>query len=181
MAAAKTLYILRHAKAQSSAGLSDKDRPLAPKGVEDALILGRTMAAKDYVPEKVLCSAAKRTRQTCEQVLGSFPGLEAEYSDALYSASRGEWLAVIQDMDDKYNSLLLVGHNPAIHGIAALLAQEERPAHMDRLSVGYATASLSVLRCPIKSWSDIQPAANPLIDFMDPTDYNAPARPTRWM
>ena len=60
----RTLVILRHAKAERPAELADADRPLTQRGHADAAAAGAWLAARGYRPDLVLCSPAKRTRQT---------------------------------------------------------------------------------------------------------------------
>ena len=86
-----TLSLLRHAKSSwSNPTLPDRDRPLATRGVTDAPLMGKAMAERGIDPELVLCSSARRTRDTLALVL---PELRVEpkvvYEDALYHASAG--------------------------------------------------------------------------------------------
>src|SRR5215469_9320859 len=63
----KTVYLLRHAKAESASGdQQDIDRKLAPAGREACEVVGEYMKEKGYLPDFVLCSAASRTRETFE-------------------------------------------------------------------------------------------------------------------
>lgn len=177
----KTLYLLRHAQAAPSQGEADKDRPLSPQGLEQAAALGKVMLSKDYTPEAALCSSALRTRQTLEGVMTSLPAIAVTHKDAIYEAGRGEILTLIQSTPETVGSLLIVGHNPTIHGVAALMAKEDKPAPMERLSMGYAPGSLSVLECPIESWAEIQPMNNPLKDVLVAADYAGEPSPRQWM
>ena len=176
----KTLYLLRHAMAMPSDGKSDSARKLAPQGKDDALALGHVMKTKSYAPDCVLCSPSIRTRETLESITESLGDLNAEFPDKIYDGTRGDLLAFIQSTDDKHDSLLVVGHNPGIHELAAILALEDSATLMNRLAGGYKPGSLCRLECPIDSWAAIQPAENMLKDFLEPLDYNAPATPARW-
>lgn len=177
----KRLFLLRHAMALSQGNDGDSSRALAPKGVEDAQALGRMMAHKGYVPDVVLCSSAVRTRQT---LAGAFPELDTakvRFIDILYNGSVGDYLYEIQKVDDVNQSILMVAHNPCIYELAVLLAAQGNDSVMQRLSEGYSPASLSVIHCECDKWANIQPAVNVLDHLSSPMDYNAPARPTRWM
>lgn len=177
----KRLYILRHAKAAAPENTQDFDRPLAPQGVEDACALGKMMVKQSYIPAAAFCSAAKRTRETLE-VLKLPDTTTATFHDNMYDASAGDLLEIIQNADDKTESILLVGHNPAIHELALRLSSEDSGlSHLQRLLQGYSPATLSVLDIPCKCWNDIQLGQNFLINLLTPFDYNAPDRPTRWM
>lgn len=177
----KRLFLLRHAMALSQASDGDSSRALAPKGIEDAQALGRMMAHKGYVPDVVLCSSAVRTRQT---LAGAFPDLDmakVQFIDILYNGSVGDYLYEIQKIDDVHQNILMIAHNPCIYELVILLAAQGSDSVMQRLSEGYNPASLSVIHCACGKWADIQPAVNELDSLSNPMDYNAPARPTRWM
>lgn len=60
----RTLIIVRHAKAESFGNTPDLSRPLTPRGHADANAAGAWLAAHGYRPDLVICSPAKRTRQT---------------------------------------------------------------------------------------------------------------------
>jgi len=177
----KRLYILRHALALSASGGSDKERDLAPKGLEDAQALGRAMAGKNYRPDLALCSPALRTRKTCEAVLASLPDCTMELQESLYNAPAERIMDQIYMLDDAQESALVVAHNPGVPECVLWLSDPAYDIHLNHLTGGYQPATLSVLECPVSSWTDIRAQKNKLIDVMDTLDYNAPARPTRWM
>lgn len=176
----KRLFLLRHAQALSDAP-SDKDRALSPKGIEDAQALGRVMAKKGYFPDLVLCSPALRTRQTLEALEEGLGKRHSERPDILYNGAAGDYLAEIQKASDEYSDVMVVAHNPSIYELVIRLGNPEQDSMMQRLSAGYQPATLSVLECACSSWKDIQFGENDLSYLAEPIDYNAPARPTRWM
>ncbi len=176
----KQLFLLRHAQALPADGASDIERKLTPNGQADARALGTTMKNKNYQPDLVLCSPAKRTKETLEHLIESLEECPVETVPGIYHGTRGDLFHLIQNVSDDVKALLLIGHNPVIHELAATLAQEDSPALMSRLAGGYAPGTLSALDCACEKWADIQAASNPLTDFMEPLDYNAPATPARW-
>lgn len=177
----KTLFLLRHASALSSGEEGgDKERKLAPQGEADARALGRAMAHKDYRPDYVLCSSAARTRQTLECALEAPGDVQSDFQDVLYNGSAGDLLYAIRQGGGAADSLLVVGHNPGIHELAALLTGSGPQSLAARLAGGYRPGTLSVLKCDIESWDALQEGKNELADFLEPPDYNAPANPARW-
>lgn len=176
----KRLYILRHAKASSEDGLRDFDRPLAAQGLTEADALGKLMVQKSYNPSLVLCSGALRTRQTYESL--RIASQNVEYSDTFYEASAGQILEAIQDSDNKHDSIMVVGHNPAVHELALRLSSEDSALSLlQRLLQSCKPGTMIVLDCPCTQWNDIQLAQNSLVDLQESLDYNAESRPTRWM
>lgn len=176
----KTIYLLRHAQAGSSDTGQDFDRVLTPKGLDDAKALGNFMRGKNYSPDLILCSAAKRTRQTYDQLSKSVVAPDVQFSEEMYSASRGELFAMLQGLDDSVESVMILAHNPAIYELVATIATDGADTHMNRLAQGYEPASLSVVEAGCAQWADIDVDGNTLKDLVSPIDYNAPASPQRW-
>ncbi len=176
---AKRLYILRHAQALSAAD-TDRNRALSPKGVEDALALGNAMVRKDFVPDFVAVSPAVRTMQTFENIMQALPDVPRVSPDDLYNGMAGDLVGCIQDIDEAHENILLIAHNPGVHELAVWLTHPDHGKYLVRLA-GYAPATLCVFDCACEKWADIQPHENVLVDVMEAIDYNAPARPTRWM
>lgn len=123
---ARTLILLRHAKAQHPAGLPDLDRPLTDRGHADATAAGAWLASHGYVPDLVLCSPARRTRQTWHGVaLGLTAAPTVRYDQRLYqdrvrdlfSAIRSEASALLDPSRDGADSDGLRTCGMAVHEI----------------------------------------------------------------
>lgn len=179
----KTLYLLRHAQAlPSSAAVSDFDRVLSPKGIEDAKKLGEILKQQNTSIDLIKCSSAKRTQQTIETVLSTFgQSVHTEYSKSIYSAHVGDLFAMIQSVDNKIENLMIVGHNPTIYELVSRLAASGSNTVFDSLAHGYAPATLTIIETGVDKWADIDPDKCEAKTVLDPSDYNAPERPTRWM
>ena len=177
----KRLLLLRHAQAMPAEGGSDIDRALSPKGLSDALALGQVLKVKGLTPSHILCSSAKRTQQTCGEVLkGLDDNIHTEFSKAIYSAAFGDLLRLIQRADDELESLMIIGHNPTIYEMAVRMGAEGPDSVLNHLGQGYAPATLSVIEVDTERWAEIDPNECKITALFDPLDYNAPARPTRW-
>lgn len=159
----KTLYILRHAKAAPEDGEGDGERPLTKRGRKAAATLGEYLAGLQPPPRLVLCSSSRRTRETLDEVL---PALERApqlvYEDALYLASASRLLDRLQRLPEAADSVLLIGHNPGLHQLAAALASEP-----GALAEGFPTAALAVLRVASR-WSALRAHQAKLVDFKTP-------------
>jgi len=161
----RTLYILRHAKAASPPGIEDRDRPLEDRGRTAAQAVADGMREREYRPAFTLCSPSVRTRQTLKPILAHWPDLTVSYAEDLYLATAGTLFAFLQQVDDRQESTLLVGHNPGIHGIVQLLAGGGDKDALARIAGGYPTGCLSVLECDCASWRELQPGANRLAEL----------------
>ena len=167
-----TLCLLRHAKSGwSNPTLPDRDRPLATRGVTDAPLMGRAMAERGIDPELVLCSSARRTRDTLALVL---PELRVEpkvvYDDALYHASPEAMLEMIHTIQPGANRVMLVGHNPEIQALALDLVGSGPKHFRDRVRAKYPTAALAVINFSSGLWKNVMVNSGTLNLFLSPRD-----------
>lgn len=166
----KTLYLLRHAKAEPGGfTLSDEDRPLSARGREACITIGSYIKKHKYTPEIVLCSSSIRTRETLERIEDFFatpPQIKLEKK--LYLAAPGEMLAQIHTIADEFNSALLIGHNPGMHHLAALLSSSEATDLRMEIEIKYPTSALAVITFKTQSWKSIAPDSGTLKDFITP-------------
>jgi phosphohistidine phosphatase len=145
----KTLLLLRHAKSSwDDANLPDHDRSLNKRGREAAPKMGRWIRKRDLVPDVVLCSTARRARQTCELVAETWrQPVPTRLLADLYLCPAEKIVDVLHTLDDDPTRVLIIGHNP---GLADFLAA----------TVGYAekfpTAALAWLDVDIPAWSDLR-------------------------
>ena len=167
----KRLFILRHAQADAPMSGSDFERTLTDLGHTQAKALGTLMQEKDYRPARVLCSSATRTRQTFEGVNQTFENLPFYFEKDIYNATTGDLLAMIQRTTDSVDTLMIIGHNPYIYDLALRLAVDEQSQATQKLSTGYAPATLSVLDCQIESWAEIQLHQNKVHDVCQAIEY----------
>lgn len=166
----KSLYILRHAKSDWPAGLDDVDRPLAPRGRKAAPQMGALMKARGYAPDLVLCSTARRTRETCALLLDALGERPVRYLEALYLASPAQLLRQIRQTDDEVDALLLVGHNPGVQSLALALAPEGDAEALAAVREKFSTGALAVLRLAAACWGDVAPGTGRLEAFVRPRD-----------
>lgn len=141
----RTLILMRHAKADRPPGVRDEDRPLTARGHADAAAAGAWLARCGLCPDLVFCSPAKRTRQTWHGVsvalaAGSAPPVR--YDAALYLGGAEDLLELLRGVDSGMRTVLLIGHNPAVSMLSAML---DPTAELD--SDGLRTSGIAVHRC----------------------------------
>ena len=159
MTSPKTLCLLRHCKSAWPSGAPDFDRPLNGRGRDAAGRIGRYLAQQKLAPDVVLCSAATRTRETLDLASlfwTSQPTIIIEPD--LYLASERTLLAHIRRIDARHKVALVIGHNPAMQGLALELAAGARPAELDRLATKYPTGGLAMFDLK-GEWSTAAPGA----------------------
>ncbi|NUT32845.1 MAG: histidine phosphatase family protein [Hamadaea sp.] len=146
---ARTLVLLRHAKADRPNGVADTDRPLTDRGHADAAAAGAWLLASAHVPDLVLCSPSRRTRQTWHSVaiaLGGAGSPHVRYERDLYDGGVTEALdllaAAAKDAAEA-QTILLIGHNPTISQLSVAL-DEAGQADSD----GLRTSGIAVHELP---------------------------------
>jgi phosphohistidine phosphatase len=139
------LILLRHGKAESVSDLGgDAERGLTDRGRRDCALMGRVLADAGFKPDLVLVSAARRTRETWEEMSPAFPSAEVEFDQALYLASAERLAHAIDANAEAAACLMIVGHNPGIHEIAAVCAGRSQGPDRERLMNAFPTACAAV-------------------------------------
>lgn len=165
-----TLYLLRHAKAANGEpGMADEDRPLAPRGRRDAQALAGLVAERRIEPQRILCSPARRTRETLDLVIpDSAAELRTAFEPRIYGAGVEQLLALIRDQPRGVTSLLMIGHNPGFEGLAGLLSGHGEKRARDRLAQGYPTCGLATIAFELEDWAAVAPGLGALTAFDTP-------------
>lgn len=140
----KRIYLLRHAKSGwAEPGGRDFDRSLSDAGFAEAELVADSAADRGYRPDLVVCSTAKRCRQTADAFNRVFSGLvEFRYVDALYNAPAEIYLEIARSTRG-VEGLMLVGHNPAMEEVFANLCGNDVMART--VPEGYPTSGLAVI------------------------------------
>jgi phosphohistidine phosphatase len=169
----KRLYLMRHAKSSwDDPRLNDRDRPLAPRGRRAARRVGRQLGAAGIRPEEILCSTAKRARETLEAVLPFLdPQVSVHIEDDIYGADSGELLQRLREVSSSVGSVMLVGHNPSIQELALTLANEgDGNELMARLAEKFPTAAVALIVLPGDDWTDLGRGPARLEGFLIPRE-----------
>jgi phosphohistidine phosphatase len=118
------LILLRHAEAVPiETDGDDMQRPLSPRGEQEAQAAGLWLATHGLKPERVLCSPSRRTDETTRLALAAIDSAPVpQTADEIYNASPGELLALLDQHGDA-GTVMLVGHNPGIERLVALLVE----------------------------------------------------------
>jgi len=117
----RELILLRHAHAEpASNGQADMDRALSAEGLAEAEAAGRWLAENKLVPDCILCSPSRRTRETLEAVLAAIGYVDQRIEPSIYEATPGTLIS-LADTHREADRLMLVGHNPGLERLAALL------------------------------------------------------------
>ena len=165
----KSLYLLRHAKSDREAGVEDFDRPLAPRGRKAAAQIGAHMRTHKLRPDLILCSSARRASETAELVLKELGPVTIEHRRTLYLAPATGLLRELRQVADAVGGLMLVGHDPGLHGLAVALAGEGDGETLASLRTKLPTGGLVVLEFD-GGWREVNEGKGRLDAFIKPRD-----------
>ncbi|HMY11931.1 MAG TPA: histidine phosphatase family protein [Turneriella sp.] len=150
----KTLFLLRHAKAEAhDLKKNDHERRLIDKGVRHAEKMAKLVDSFRFKPEAIVTSSAARAEETAA-IFADTLGLKQQLTvnDVLYSASQQIYLQTIQQLPDDLDNVMVVGHNPVLEDLLVSLSSRS-PFHCKM-----PTCGLAVVHFHVTLWSEIRPA-----------------------
>jgi phosphohistidine phosphatase len=165
----KRVYLLRHAKSSwKHPELADRDRPLSGRGRRAAEAIARHLREREIAVDVVLCSPARRARETLERiepVLGrDVVRVEAE----LYPGDPDVLLELLRGAPASAASVMLIGHNPSLEQLAVVLARPS--AELRTLDAKFPTAALATLAFDVSRWRSLDAGSGELVGFVRPRD-----------
>ncbi|MCE9615720.1 MAG: histidine phosphatase family protein [Lentisphaerae bacterium] len=123
----KRLYLVRHAKSSwQESTLSDFDRPLNRRGERDAPQMAERLARRGVRPDRLLSSGAVRAITTARVLAEAlkYPASAIEENNRIYEADAGDLLAIVRALDRQWDTVMVVGHNPAMTDLVNALTDE---------------------------------------------------------
>lgn len=164
----KTLFLMRHAKSSwDDPKLADQDRPLAPRGHKAAARMAEYLRKNGVKPSVVLCTSAKRARQTLEHLRPALPKeTTVKVEPRLYTAGSRDLMTRLRRLSHTAASVLVVGHNPAMQELVMELASKDPKLKAVRNK--FPTAALAVLKAPTDEWRQLSPGEATLVEFVTP-------------
>lgn len=145
----KTLYLIRHAKSSwSNASLSDFDRPLNERGKHDAVTMGDRLLKQNILPDCIISSSSKRTKKTAKRITKAlnFKFSNVQFKDELYHANHLTLMKTLCEVQDKYNSIFIIGHNPGISNFCDYLTHQ---------AIDFPTTGIAKITFEVDSWMEI--------------------------
>jgi phosphohistidine phosphatase len=167
----RALYLLRHAKSSwDDSDLDDHDRPLAPRGARAAAKMARHLRSEGIQPALVLCSSARRARETLDLISPALGDAAVWMEPELYGADAGDLLRRLRRLPSAVPSAMLIGHAPGLQVLALRLAGGGDVAALARLRAKMPTAALATLVLPPTDWARLDPGSAKLAGFVVPRD-----------
>ena len=144
----KTLHLLRHAKSSwKDSTLKDFDRPLNKRGKLSANFIAKKLMAENFKPDLIYCSPAKRTKETYKYLNSTLNfKTSLDYKDEIYEAHYSTLLNLINNVDSKHNSVLLIGHNPGLSNLASELTNT---------NINLVTCNIISIEFEVENWDEV--------------------------
>lgn len=164
------LLLLRHAKSSwDDTSGDDFDRPLNGRGRAAAPVMGSHIAVHGLAPDRILCSSARRTRETLAALLPYLDDdVDIRLTRELYFAGEDRMIDQIRAHGGNATTLLVIAHNPGLQETAlALVADAEAPI-VAKIAEKFPTAGLAVIDFPAMKWVDIEPRTGKAVAFLKP-------------
>lgn len=157
----RELILLRHAHAlPADNGQADIDRALSQDGIAEAQAAGKWLVEHQLMPDLVLCSPSRRTRETLAQVLDKTGYCEQRIENEIYEASPGTLMSLLDKHRD-IGRVMLVGHNPGLEQTVALISSGQSGDYR-----GMPPSGIAVLHLPADS--ELEPGIATLHNFWWP-------------
>lgn len=157
----RQLFLIRHAEtAEKQIGETDLDRRLTSKGISDAQYLNSLIIELPFLLQVIIHSHAVRTTHTAKLLALNNPAISLLAQPSIYHASSKDLLKIIQELNDEWDCVAIVGHNPAISAIAQdLCSQSVR---------SFAPATLACFQFKVSKWAEIKLGSGLLTLFKEP-------------
>jgi phosphohistidine phosphatase len=159
----KSICIIRHAKSSwDDTELPDVVRPLNPRGKKDARTMGQYLAKLHEKPDLIISSPATRAYHTAiavAQVQG-YRLKHIQIEPAIYYDGEQGVLNLLRNLDDKYESVFLFGHEPTCSDTIQTLTGAGDGK--------FATGSICKITMDVSQWKDIYDAKGKQVYLVSP-------------
>lgn len=163
----KTVYLIRHAKSDwNSAELSDFERPLNKRGKKDAPFMGEKIKELNVHPDIIIASPAKRALETITAISSeiNYPFDKIVFDKSIYHSSVQNLIELLNNIDNSYSTLFLVGHNPGLTYLSNYLTND----YIDNI----VTCGIVKIELEIGNWNEIIEGIGRKIFYLYPKMYN---------
>jgi phosphohistidine phosphatase len=130
--------------------------------------MARHLRDEGIRPDLVLCSPARRARETLETLEPALEDAPVRTEEGLYDATTEELLDIVRRLPADIGSVMLIAHNPGLQDVATMLAGTGRD--LGRLHEKYPTCALATLQLGEAGWSTLQPGGAELVSLVTPND-----------
>lgn len=168
----KKVILVRHGKSSwAEPELEDHERPLNKRGRRAAPVVAQWLAHRKHLPDRVVCSSSRRTRQTVSRMSAAIPDLpEPVIEETLYHATPDAMLECLRRMPKDCDTVMLVGHQPGLSAFARKLTNGSVRPRCAQAFEHFPTAAAAVLELDIDDWSELDYHMASFVDFARPRE-----------
>jgi phosphohistidine phosphatase len=169
----KRLTVLRHAKSSwAEPNRDDFDRPLNDRGWKAARRMGLELKHRKIDFDLCLASPAARVRETLDGLSETYGDFQfpITFEEKIYLADTATLLELVRDVADDVERLLIVGHNPGLERLVAMLTRDDGKGLRDEVEHKFPTAALAVIEVAAESWSEVDPAGGKIVELIFPKE-----------
>lgn len=162
----KEICLLRHAKSSwKYPDLDDFERPLKKRGRNDISLMGEVVNGLGFLPDLLISSPATRAAITARAVAAAinYPVEEIMYMASIYEAGEKDLIRILSRLDDNFNRVMLVGHNPSMTFLANTIG--------DRPISNLPTSGVYCVKMAMSSWTDVKETTGSMQYFEFPKKY----------
>lgn len=115
----KTIVLVRHAKSSWEFDVSDRERPLKKRGLNDANLVSKTFINNGFVPDIIVSSPANRALSTCQIFMENLKLNKSLLivQEDIYDFGGNSVINFVKNLSDEHSKLMLFGHNYAFTSI----------------------------------------------------------------
>lgn len=155
----KKLTLIRHGEAETGIGSQgDFKRAITGNGIFKLQRLNHVLKQKQTSFDLLLKSPALRAMQTAQLISNNLIIDEEIIEDAIYDSSVDTLLELIQLVPNRFENVLLVGHNP---GISALLVYL-----VDDFNLSLLPGMMAVLTFDLPDWRMLSRGTGNLVEVL---------------
>ena len=168
----KTLILMRHAKSSwAEPGMGDHDRQLNKRGRLAAPVMADWLDQQGLRPDHVLCSSARRTRETMELMREAVPSLpQPDAFETLYHAGPGALKQHLKRLPRDCDCALLIGHEPGLSTFLRAFGGSTAAPDCRRAYDHLPTAAMAVLEADIGDWGELGADGTEFVAFVTPRE-----------
>jgi len=156
----KTIILIRHAKSSwKNPDWTDFERPLNKRGKRDAPLMGKWLANYGINFDLIISSPSKRTSETANLIckeLG-YDSTLVKFDNSLYGFHTDAVLSALKKVDDSFQEVIIIGHNPAITNVVNFLQKDRSFANVP---------TCGIVSINLESWEDVK-AGNGKLNFFE--------------
>ena len=157
----KYITFVRHAKSSwDSFAVQDHDRPLNNRGEKDSIFMGKKLLSLGCNPQQIITSSAKRARITAENIAKELSVDNIVIKNELYESLEDTYLKIIHEIDNSFDNVMLVGHNPTLTNIINIFTSD--------FIYNVPTTGIFKIEFDTNNWKDVDFDSGKLKEFIYP-------------